>query len=197
MVWQLVVLPGTHTVTVVNSVLTSGFVLVGPASTTIPATLAPVGVEPPPPGAVELTPAPPLPSPQDSNGRHRAAYTPKRHARAATPRTAILAISANLPRARRRAGPAAGTPPLRRSAYVRLPAPPDHFAVSAGDGVPSGPLSRPSRSYRSIVPGSRADSARWGHSTRPQTPCHRTRRTRAPPSRRSTGVRAADNSHAG
>src|SRR5882762_578693 len=195
MVWQFVVLPGTHTVTVVNSVLTSGLVLVGPASTTMPATLAPVGVGPP--GAVELTPAPPLPPPQDSTGRHRTAYTPKRLARAGTPRIAILAISANLPRSRRRARPAAGTQPPRRSAYVRRPAPPDRFAVFAGDGVPSVAPSQPSRTYRSIVPGSRANSARWGHSTRPQTPCRRSRRTRAPRSRRSTGVRAADSSHAG
>src|SRR5258706_12136848 len=195
MAWQLVVLPGTHSVTVVNSVLTSGLVLVGPASTTMPVTLAPVGVEPP--GAVELTPTPPPLPPQDSTGRHRTAYTPKRHARAGTPRIAILAISANLPRSRRRARPTAGTQPPRRSAYVRRPAPPDRFAVFAGDGVPSAALSRPSRTYRSIVPESRADSARWGHSTRPQTPCRRTRRTRAPRSRRSTGVRAADSSHAG
>src|ERR1700722_5106709 len=195
MVWQLVVLPGTHNVTVVNSVLTSGVVLVGPASTTMPATLAPVGVEPP--GAVELTPAPPLPPPQDSTTRHRAAYTPKRHARAGRPRIATRAINANLPHSRRWARPAAGRQPPKRSAYARRPAPPDRFAGFAGDGVPSAAPSLPPRSYRSIVPGSRADSARWGRSTRLQTPCRRTRRTRVPRFRRSTGVHAADNSHAG
>src|SRR5882724_11041916 len=101
MVWQFVVLPGTHSVTVVNNVLTSGLVLVGPASTTMSATLAPVGVEPP-----DANEAPP---PQESAGRQRTAHTPKRHARAGVPRIAILTISASLPRSRRRARPAAGT----------------------------------------------------------------------------------------
>src|SRR5258707_4542465 len=132
MAWQLVVLPGTHSVTVVNSVLTSGLVLVGPASTTMPVTLAPVGVEPP--GAVELTPTPPpLPPPQDSTGRHRTAYTPKRHARAGTPRIAILAISANLPRSRRRARPTAGKQTPRTNAYVHRPAAADRSVARAGD----------------------------------------------------------------
>src|SRR5258707_7315328 len=142
MAWQLVVLPGTHSVTVVNSVLTSGLVLVGPESTAMRVTLAPVGVEHP--GAVELTrKPPPLPPQQDSTGRHRTAYTPKRHARAGTPRIAILAISANLPRSRRRARPTAGTQPPRRSADVRRPPPPDPLAGFAGAGGPSGALSPP------------------------------------------------------
>src|SRR5260370_38839573 len=105
MVWQLVVLPGTHTVTVVNKVLTSGLVLVGPASTTTPATLGPVG-------GVELPGAnePPPPPPQESADRQRATHTPNRHARAGVPTAANLTISANLPRLRRRARPAAGSP---------------------------------------------------------------------------------------
>jgi hypothetical protein len=89
MVWQLVVLPGTHTVTVVNKVLTSGLVLVGPASTTMPATLEPVGVEITGAGVL-------LPPPQDSSDQQRAAHSPKRHARAGAPAGASLTISANL-----------------------------------------------------------------------------------------------------
>src|SRR5882672_10928183 len=114
MVWQLVVLPGTHTVTVVNNVLTSGLVLVGPASTTTSTTLEPVGV-----GLLGASEAPPPPPPQESAGRQRAAYTPKRHARAGVPRIAILTISANLPRSRRSARPAANTRSPQRSAYAR------------------------------------------------------------------------------
>src|ERR1700730_4828939 len=90
MVWQLVVLPGTHTVTVVNKVLTSGLVLVGPASTTMSTTLEPVGVETP--GAD----VPLLPPPQDSTDQQRAAHSPKRLARAGAATGASLTINANL-----------------------------------------------------------------------------------------------------
>src|SRR5271154_2086862 len=92
MVWQVVV-PGTHTVTVVNSVLTSGLVLVGPASTMTLTTLLGGGVVPPvePPDEVEL-PLPLAPPPQESTGRHRAAHSPKRHARAAPTVRAHLTI---------------------------------------------------------------------------------------------------------
>src|SRR6266851_1820236 len=187
MIWQFVVLPGTHTVTVVNKVLTSGLVLVGPASTTTSTTLEPVGVELP--GANE--PLLPPPPPQESTGQQRAAHSPKRHARDGVPMGASL-ISANLLRSHRWAQPAAGTRGPRMRAYARPPAPRDCSHVSAGDGVPSAGLSPPSCSYRSTVPGSGADSAPWGRSTRPQTPCRRIRRTRAPGSRRATGFRAAD-----
>src|SRR6266404_2600560 len=171
MVWQFVALPGTHTVTVVNKVLTSGLALVGPASTTTSATLEPVGVEPP-----DATPPwPPPPPPQESTGQQSAAHNPKRHARDGVPMEAGLIISANLRRSRRWARPAAGTQGPRRRAYARPPAPRDWFHVFADDGVPSARLSPPSRSYRSTAPRSGADSARWGRSMRPQTPCRRVR----------------------
>src|SRR4029077_20393544 len=100
MIWQFVALPGTHTVTVVNKVLTSGVVLVGPASTTTSATLAPVGVEPPDPDEplplpLTTTPPPP-PPPQESTGQQRAAHSPKRQARDDAPMEARLFINANL-----------------------------------------------------------------------------------------------------
>src|ERR1700719_3021150 len=95
MIWQFVVVPGTHTVTVVNRVLTSGLVLVGPASTTMSATLEPVGVELP--GAIEaLLPPPPPPPPQESTGQQSTAHSPKRHARDGVPMGISLSISANL-----------------------------------------------------------------------------------------------------
>src|ERR1700722_4046612 len=97
MVWQLVVLPGTHTVTVVNNVLVSVLVVgSGPASTTTLTTLEPVdgGVLPPPPP--ESTPAS-LP-PQERTAVHRTAQNPKRAARACAPVIANLTISANLQR---------------------------------------------------------------------------------------------------
>src|SRR6266404_1307904 len=191
MVWQFVVLPGTHTVTVVNRVLTSGLALVGPASTTMSATLEPVGVELPDANDALLPPPP-----QESTGQQRAAHSPKRHARHGVPMGVSLIISANLLRSHRRARPAAGTRGPRRRAYARPPARRDCSHVSARDDVPSAGLSPPSRSYRSTVPESGADSARWGRSTRPQTPCRRILRTRAPGFRRATGFRAADSSHA-
>src|ERR1700728_2667065 len=90
MVWQVEV-PGTQTVTVVNSVLTSGLLLVGPASTTTLTTFEPVGVElpeePDPPDANEATLPPP--PPQESADRHRAAHSPKRHAGASTVRARL------------------------------------------------------------------------------------------------------------
>src|SRR5258708_16843486 len=190
MIWQFVVLPGTHTVTVVNKVLTSGLVLVGPASTTTPTTLEPVGVGP------TNEPVLPPPPPQESADQQRAAHSPKRHARDGVPRGASLIISASLLRSHRWARPAASTRGPRRRAYVRPPAPRDCCHVSAGDGAQSARLSPPSRSYRSTVPESGAGSARWGRSTRPQTPCRRIRRTRAPGFRRATGFRALANSHA-
>src|SRR5271170_6753786 len=105
MVWQLVVLPGTHTVIVVNSVFTSGLLLVGPASTTTLTTLEPVGVVEPTeelPDAGEAVLPPPPPPPQESADRHRAAQSPKRQACAGTTvRThlcVVLTISANLRR---------------------------------------------------------------------------------------------------
>src|SRR5260370_24035628 len=164
MIWQFVVLPGTHTVTVVNKVLTSGLVLVGPASTTTSTTLEPVGVELPDANEPLLPPPP-----QESTDQQRAAHSPKRHARDGVPMGASLIISANLLRSHRLERPAAGTRGPRRRAYARPPARRDCSHVSAGDGVPCAGLSPPLRSYRSTVPGAGADSARWGRSTRPQT----------------------------
>src|SRR5258708_25467634 len=134
MVWQFVVLPGTHTVTVVNRVLTSGLVLVGPASTTMSATSAPVGVEFP--GAIEALPPPP-PPPQESIGQQSTAHSPKRHARDGVPMGVSLIISANLLHSHRRARPAAGTRGPRRRAYALPPARRDCSHVSARDDVPS------------------------------------------------------------
>src|ERR1700678_3340251 len=97
MVWQFVVLPGTHTVTVVNRVLMSGLVLVGPASTTTPTTFEPVGVElPEEPPEEPLDPVARLPSPppQESTDAHRAAHRVKRRARDAA--SMNLTISVNL-----------------------------------------------------------------------------------------------------
>jgi hypothetical protein len=95
MVWQLVVLPGTHTVTVVNRVLTSELVLVGPESTTTLTALEADGAGPP---GDSVLPPPPPPPPHESADRHKAAHAPKRHARADVRDAANLTISANLPR---------------------------------------------------------------------------------------------------
>src|ERR1700679_267137 len=103
MVWQFVVLPGAHTVTVVNRVLMSGLVLDGPPLTTTLATLGPDGAELPEepldplvplplpvdverpvlPPSLPVTPVlPVLPSPpQESIGRQRTAHSVRRQAR--------------------------------------------------------------------------------------------------------------------
>ena len=81
-VWQLVVLPGTQTVTVVNSVLTLWFE--GPASMiTLAVLLVDVG------GGDPLPKVLPLPPPQATADRHRRAHNPIFIARTET-------ISANL-----------------------------------------------------------------------------------------------------
>jgi hypothetical protein len=100
MVWQFVVLPGAHTVTVVNSVLTSGLVLVGPPLTTTLTTLEPDGAElpeePPDPDERPLLP-PPLPSPpQESMGAQRTAHSARRQARDGATVRMNLTISVNL-----------------------------------------------------------------------------------------------------
>jgi hypothetical protein len=107
MVWQLVVLPGTHTVTDVNSVLT--LALEGPGSMMTLATLpvpAPLLLLEPPlllllppllpplllPPPLLLTPTPrPLPPEQAIADRHSTAQSPIRS-------ECIKAISANLRR---------------------------------------------------------------------------------------------------
>jgi hypothetical protein len=106
MVWQFVVLPGTHTVTVVNRVLTSGLVLVGPPLTMTLTTLGPVGAELPeePLDPVEevdpdVRPVlpPPLPSPpQESIGTQRTAHSARRQARDGATVRMNLTISVNL-----------------------------------------------------------------------------------------------------
>jgi hypothetical protein len=93
MVWQFVVLPGTQTVTVVNRVLMSGLVLVGPASTTTPTTFEPVGVELPE-EPLDPVARPLSPPPQESTDAHRAAHRLKRRARDAAGMN--LTISVNL-----------------------------------------------------------------------------------------------------
>ena len=118
MVWQFVVLPGTHTVTVVNRVLTSGLVLVGPPLTTTLATLGPVGTElpeepldpeePPDPDEMPVLPPslpvrpllpPPLPSPPQENiGTQRTAHSARRQARDGATVRMNLTISVNLRR---------------------------------------------------------------------------------------------------
>jgi hypothetical protein len=75
MTWQSVVLPGTHTVTVVYRVLT--VLLAGPESTTTLTTFDPVGAGLP--GDNELPPPPP--PPHESADRHNAAHAPKRSVR--------------------------------------------------------------------------------------------------------------------
>jgi hypothetical protein len=121
MVWQFVVLPGTHMVTVVNSVLTSGLVLVGPPLTTTLTTLGPVGtelpeepldpeeppdpVEPPDPDEMPVLPPslvvtpvlPVLPSPPQENiGTQRTAHSARRQARDGATVRMNLTISVNL-----------------------------------------------------------------------------------------------------
>src|SRR5579863_9712094 len=107
MVWQLVVLPGVHTVTVVNRVLTSGLVLVGPALTTTLTTLAVAGGEPPP------TPVdcdvPLWPPPQPDADSNTAAISP----------ASALRISAVLPSRRRSARPRVSRRVPRMRACVR------------------------------------------------------------------------------
>src|SRR5579863_10781954 len=95
MVWQLVVLPGVHTVTVVNRVLASRLVLVGPASTTTLTTLETAGGDPPPSPVDSDVPS--WPPPQPSADRHRAVHSPMSRAR----------ISEVLPSRRRSARPQA------------------------------------------------------------------------------------------
>jgi hypothetical protein len=116
MVWQFVVLPGAHMVTVVNRVLTSGLVLDGPPLTTTLATLGPVGAELPEepldpvvpvpvdverpvlPPSLPVTPVlPVLPSPpQESIGRQRTAHSVRRQAREGATVRMNLTISVNL-----------------------------------------------------------------------------------------------------
>jgi hypothetical protein len=120
MVWQFVVLPGAHTVTVVNRVLTSGLVLEGPPLTTTLATLGPVGAELPeepldpeelpdpeepldpderpvlPPLLVVTPVLPVLPSPpQESIGKQRTAHSARRQGRDGATVRMNLTISVN------------------------------------------------------------------------------------------------------
>src|ERR1035437_406893 len=88
MVWQFEALPGTHTVTEVNNVLTSWFN--GPPSTTTLTSLSAVGTVPPeePPTSDDVPPeepptsddVPPLP-PQESADTPRTAQKLKRSTR--------------------------------------------------------------------------------------------------------------------
>src|SRR6266404_1448182 len=105
MVWQLVVLPGTHTVTVVNSVLTLR--LFGPASTTTETTFEGGG------GGVGVTPAPSPPPPQETNTRLEKPISP------AAIMWTTLRISVSRPWRSRAAGPAAGRHGPKMRAYVR------------------------------------------------------------------------------
>jgi hypothetical protein len=94
-----VVLPGTHTVTVANRVLTSELVLVGPASTTTLTTLEPLDVELPVDPVEELpdVDVPPddnvPPPPQDSTDMHSSAQNPKRQARDGAPKNALPTLT--------------------------------------------------------------------------------------------------------
>src|SRR5450631_3683670 len=104
MVWHSVVLPGTQTVTLVNSVLT--LLLFGPASTTTDATLVGAGVD--------TTLAPPLPPPpQETNERLERQISP-----AAIMRTRFR-ISGSHPRKFRAATPAADRRGLKMPACAR------------------------------------------------------------------------------
>src|SRR5882672_1582895 len=123
MVWQSVVLPGTHTVTEVNRVLTDE--PLGPASTMISATLV-IG------GGVGLgaRPPPPPPPPHETADAHKATPALQRKIRSSVApiRDCSAAISAH-PRGRRRWEWIAASTLVRRTrAYVRPTAPPGHFA---------------------------------------------------------------------
>src|SRR5450755_3582321 len=131
MVWQFVVLPGTHTVTVVYRVLT--VLLAGPESTTTLTTFEPVGVGLP--GDNELPPPPP--PPHESADRHKAAHSPERSARVtvvAGVRTITRAPISATPRGRRRwERLGASTPGPRMHAYVRSIEPPGRFVGFANE----------------------------------------------------------------
>src|SRR5277367_957504 len=149
MVWQVVV-PGTQMVTVVNNVLTSALVLIGPASTMTPTTFEAAGVAPPTPEP-DASSVPPPPPPQDSIGRQSTAQSTKYRA----------GLTAALPRSRRRVRPAASTPAPKIPACARAQSRRDRLDGSAGDGVPRDWLSPRSRSCRSTAPICGADRAWW------------------------------------
>src|SRR5271155_4280832 len=184
MVWQLVVLPGLHTVTVVNSVLTSGLVLVGPASTTTLTTLATAGGEPPEvptDSGVSL-----WPPPQPDADRHRAVHSPMSTAR----------ISAALPSRHRSERSGEGTRVLRTRACARPLAPPDRWSGPAGGRGPCAWYSPPLPRDRRSVPTSGADSVGRDRSRQRQTPCRLLRRIRAPWCPRVIVFRAIDSPRA-
>src|SRR5260370_41119647 len=103
MVWHSVVLPGTQTVTVANSVLT--LLLFGPASTMTDNTFEG--------GGVDITAAPPPPPPQETNDRLDTPISP------ATIMWATLRISVTRPRRFRAARLAVGRHGLKQRACVR------------------------------------------------------------------------------
>src|SRR4029077_3507659 len=106
MVWHVVVLPGTQTVTVVNSVLT--LLLFGPASTVTATSFE--GFE----GAgVDTTLAPPPPPPQETNERPEKPMSP------AAAMWATFRISVSRPRRFRAAKLAAGRRGLKMRACAR------------------------------------------------------------------------------
>src|SRR5580658_7757543 len=183
MVWQLVVLPGLHTVTVVNSVLTSGLVLFGPALTATLTTLAADGVEPP---GVPVNGVLPWPPPQPSADRHRAVHNPASTAR----------ISAVLPSRRRSERPRADRHVPRMRACAHPTAPPARGSEPAGGCAPCAWHPPPLRRDRRSVPTSGADSAGRDRSTRRQTPCRPLRRIRAPECPKAIVFRAIDSPHA-
>src|SRR5580704_10873403 len=122
MVWQFVVLPGTHTVTVVYRVLT--VLLAGPESMTTLATFVPLG------GGVLEDSVPPPPPPHDNAVKHRAAHSPACSGRlnaAGIRSKPRAAISVTLRGRRRSERPGAGTPALRMRAYAPSIEPPDRI----------------------------------------------------------------------
>src|ERR1700730_14292134 len=103
MVWHEVVLPGTQTVTVVNSVLT--LLLFGPASTMTATSFEGAGVD--------TTFAPPPPPPQETNERLDRPISP------AATIWATFRISVSRPRRFRRARLAVGKRGLKMRACAR------------------------------------------------------------------------------
>src|SRR6185437_3529520 len=190
MVWQLVLLPGTHTVTEVNRVLTEP--PSGPASTVTLVTFASLG---PPPGGAAANPRPP-PPPQDSaEAQIRAAIDQQRTlapVRMRCRRTAV--INAGLPNPRRSAPRRSSRPARRMHAYDRPIPPPDRRSGPAGGCGPSAGPAPPTRRVRSSVRNTAADWARWGRSMRLQTPYRRARRIPAISCRRAVWLRAGGNS---
>src|SRR5580692_1994155 len=184
-VWQLVVLPGTQTVTLVNSVLTL-LACGGPPSITTLATLLVGGVPPPPVPPPPAAEPPPPPPPQAAAERITTALNPVRSARSET-------ISANLPGSRRWEWRSVNTLDRKARACDRHPRRLHRPAESEHGGDPRAWIAGPMQKRRNTGRELGVDRAESGPATRPRKPCRPAQRIRASPCPTPAQFRALDN----